>query len=158
MIQTISEWLKSAPKNELKKIEWIVSHAGRGLIKQGHPKMLQLIGVNSKAKIAINKIILSKSKLNIGETLTITVELKNNSKKTDYFILDYKVDYYRPSGKFSSKVFKGKKNQIAGSATLVVTLNLAFKDISTRKIFAGPHRVTPLLNGNESPAKSFNIS
>ncbi len=56
-----------------------VRHALRGLVKQGHPHALALLGYHVGADIALTLLRLNRTRLKLGEDLGITVELRSNA-------------------------------------------------------------------------------
>jgi 3-methyladenine DNA glycosylase AlkC len=156
-IKIFKRWIKQAPAKEKSKIEWIVKHAGRGLIKAGHVEMLKILGVHHDAEIKLTKIKVSNNHLKIGYSLIISAVLSNQDQQKHHYILDYKLDYVRPTGKKSSKVFKGLKGQIAAEEkNLPLQFKVPFKNSSIRTLYPGDHILTLILNGKS--IKSLKIS
>jgi 3-methyladenine DNA glycosylase AlkC len=158
VIKLLAQWLKLAPKKHLTKIQWIVSQAGRTLIKKGHPEMLKLMGVNHEAKLKVSRVKQSQKKIKIGESLVVQGEIQNLEKKDLSCILDYQVGYARASGKVGLKVFKGKKSTITARGSICFEFKINFSSNSLRKIYPGTHHVSLLLNGKEVAVIHLTIS
>jgi 3-methyladenine DNA glycosylase AlkC len=77
VIQTLSKWQKNTPTEHADKINWIVKHALRTLIKKGDTSALELIGISSKLKLNVSSIKLLKSKIKIGDKLHFEFSLKS---------------------------------------------------------------------------------
>ena len=68
--------------------------------------------------------------------------------------LEYRVDFARARGKTSSKVFQISETEIEDNSK-AVTRRHRFADLSTRRHYAGPHRVAVLVNGVEKAVAGF---
>ena len=73
-------------------------------------------------------------------------------------LVDLKVHYAKANGKSGPKVFKLKKVGLApgAAASFVKTLSLA--DLTTRKHYAGTHRIDAMLNGHAVALGRFEIT
>jgi hypothetical protein len=148
VIKILKKWLKQASSKDSMKIKWIIRHAGRGLVKAGHPEMLKIIGVHQDAKLKLSKVKITTTQLKIGESLVVSADLSNQEDQKQDFILDYRVEYVRPKGKKSNKVFKGPKGQIAaGELNRSLQFKVPFKNSSIRTLYPGDHHITLILNG-----------
>jgi 3-methyladenine DNA glycosylase AlkC len=158
VIDLFKRWMKEAPSHHQKKIEWIVKHAGRNLIKAGDPAMLKLIGINTKAPLLLTNVKASKKSLSIGETLLIKGVVKNPDTRSHSVLLDYEIEYYRNSGKTAKKVFKGKKANLLPQEDFTFELKIPFKDNSIRTHYSGLHKITLLLNGAKQKVINITLS
>ena len=147
VIKLLKRWSKEAPNEHQKKIEWIIKHAGRNLIKAGDPTMLKLIGVNTKAPLVLTRLASSLKTLKIGDTLIISGIIKNPDDRAHLMLLDYEIEYFKTRGKVSKKVFKGKKAKLFSKENFHFELKIRFQDNSVRTHFSGPHKINFLLNG-----------
>jgi hypothetical protein len=70
--------------------------------------------------------------------------------------LEYSIDYVRPTGKRSHKRFLlADKPVTAGTLRLQGSKRHAWRELSTRKLFPGEHRIALWINGAEMAATSI---
>jgi hypothetical protein len=143
-----------------------VKHACRTLIKQGHEKTLLAFGYNKPEDILVD-ITLSKTLVNMGDTFTISVTLNNQSNtqcnkqsnkqksKPQPLLMDYVIYHQKANGRLTAKVFKWKELVIKAGETITLTKKHSIKPISTRKYYAGEHKCSVMLNGQEQVMVSF---
>lgn len=159
VIKIFKKWLTQAPSKDSMKIKWIIRHAGRGLIKAGHPEMLKILGVHQDAKLKLSKVKVTTTQLKIGESLVVSAVLSNQEGQKQDFILDYRVEYVRPKGKKSNKVFKGPKGQIAaGELNRSLQFKVSFKNSSIRTLYPGVHTISLILNGKTSKLLKIKVN
>jgi 3-methyladenine DNA glycosylase AlkC len=154
-LKIFKKWKKELKPIHKNKIEWIIKHGGRNLIKAGHPQMLQLIGVNSKTPLKLKNPLLNKKTVKIGETVELSTLIENPDKKSHKMILDYKIYYIRPSGKQTTKIFKGNTQIIKAHQKVPLKIKIPFKNSSIRTHFAGLHQIEIYFNGN--PIKKLSV-
>lgn len=157
---------KKAHKEACKNRQRLVKHACRTLIKQGHEKTLLAFGYNKPEDILVD-ITLSKTAINMGDTFTISVTLNNQSNtqcnkqsnkqksKPQPLLMDYVIYHQKANGRLTAKVFKWKELVIKAGETITLTKKHSIKEISTRKYYAGEHKCSVMLNGQEQAMVSF---
>jgi hypothetical protein len=72
-------------------------------------------------------------------------------------MIDLAVHYVKAGGKTSAKVFKLKALNLAGGESARLQKKLSLAQMTTRKHFAGVHRVEAIVNGQAFELGSFNI-
>lgn len=142
-LRLCKQWLrKPTPQRE-----WIVKHACRSLIKAGHPECLALLGFNKSPKINISTVQLSRTTLNLGESLRFSIKLKSSTRTTQKLVVDYAVHYIKANGNPKPKIFKLKTFTLAPNEEICLSKNISFKPITTRKYYPGPHKIEIFVNG-----------
>src|SRR5690606_16001242 len=63
VLKTLKKWKAQAQGENLERIQWIIRHALRTLIKAGHPEALKLIGVNTNCKLDLSDFKMSRKKI-----------------------------------------------------------------------------------------------
>lgn len=133
-------------KNNIGKTEntdWILKHALRTLLKQGDSEALLLFGYSSINASSFSLKLMTEE-LRIGEDLQ--AELEFSIDKLSKLRLEYSIGYKRQNNKFSEKVFQISEKEFEKG-----TYNLKFKrpftQMSTRKLYAGEHYITLIVNG-----------
>lgn len=125
-----------------------VRHALRGLVKQGHPRALGLLGYHVGADIALTSLRLSKVSLKIGESLAIDIQLRSNAKEPVLACIDYAIRYADARGTAERyKVFKGVRQPLLPGEAERLVFTRDFQPRTTRRLYPGQHEVEVLVNG-----------
>jgi 3-methyladenine DNA glycosylase AlkC len=143
VIQECIQWLDNATAHT----QWIIRHGLRSLIKAGHPDVFSLLGYTDSPQVRLSKLALDKRDIKVGESLSIELGLQSAAAELQTMVLDYKVHFVKANGQLSSKVFKWKDVNLAASQTITLTKSHSFKEISTRKYYAGEHKLEVMING-----------
>lgn len=153
VIKVCKRWSKDASE----ECQWIIRHATRSLVKQGHPDVFTLLGYTEKPKILLSELQLSSSLIKLGEELTFSTELVSTAKIAQKLVVDYAIHYVKANGSRSAKVYKLKNVSLKANEKLLITKRQAFKPISTRTFYAGEHSVEVLVNGVAVIKKTFEL-
>lgn len=144
VINIAKKWI-----GKTKETDKLVKHACRTLLKQGNQEIMQLFGFGSVKNIEIKDFSFKESKINIGDSLTFSFQLKNNNKKDSLLRLEYAIYYQKANKTLSKKVFKISEKRYAKNSILTITKKQSFKVITTRKFHLGLHQVAVIVNGVE---------
>ena len=153
VIQTLTEWSQSSDTGT----RWIIGHALRSLVKQGHPDALTLLGYPSNPDITVSPITLNTSELTLGDALECRFDITSNAAEPLNLMIDYTMYYMKANGKQAPKVFKIKKTTLAPGDTITVTHRKVFKQATTRKLYPGPHHLDRLINGTTYHRADFTL-
>lgn len=132
---------------EQAETQWIVKHALRNLIKAGHPRALQLIGVARGAKVELTSFEVSPTTLRLGQTLQLNAALRSATRQAQKLVIDYAIHYVKKNGETSRKVFKLRTLELAGGAELALEKKQTVTNFTTRVHYPGRHAVELLVNG-----------
>jgi 3-methyladenine DNA glycosylase AlkC len=136
--------------------QWIIGHASRTLIKEGHIEALKLQGYDPSAPLLIEDFEVSNT-VTFGEKLTFKFKLTNTGGKTEDFLIDFVIYFMKSNGKQAPKVFKlSAKNLKAGHSVEIVKSH-PIKPISTRKYYNGKQRIAIQVNGTERVESEFSL-
>ncbi len=83
----------------------------------------------------------------MGEALEFSIELASTAKVEQALIIDYAVHHMRANGKLGAKVFKWKTLALLAGKKHSAIRRHPFKVITTRRYYAGRHRVEIIVNG-----------
>lgn len=144
VINIATEW-----KNKSDASNWIIKHGCRSLLKKGNPDVLELFDTAVGTKCSLKKFQLSKSKLCIGETLPFSFELTLNEKKPSKLRVEYFVHFKKLNGLQRKKIFKITETVFYPGIPVAFNRKHSFKDLSTRKHYAGEHMLSIVINGKE---------
>ncbi len=153
--ELVLERLKQWRSTDEGESDWVIRHACRSLIKQGHPKSFVLLGYTEKPKVSCGNLVCDK-KVKIGQILNFSF-LLNSEKNKQKVVVDYAIDFMKANGKTSRKVFKLKNLEINKGEEIDIAKSHSFKLISTRKYYAGKHHLAILVNGEEVAEFAFEL-
>ncbi|MBI9115986.1 DNA alkylation repair protein [Sanguibacter suaedae] len=124
----------------------LVRHALRTLVKRGHPDALALLGFAPAPHVSA-ELALGAAQVQVGESLGLTVTLRNDGPATTRVVLDYVVHHLRADGSRSPKVFKLTTRELAPGQTVHLDRTHSFKVITTRRYHPGTHTIGLQVNG-----------
>ncbi|NUN04672.1 MAG: DNA alkylation repair protein [Bdellovibrio sp.] len=144
-VQTAKKWLNGAPKAHEEKINWIVRHALRTLLKKGDREALKLLGYENKGKIRLQDLKVSAKAVRVGDYLEFSFVL--NSSSATQIMVDYVIHHKKSNGKNAPKVFKLTTKKMKAKETLEIKKKHSFKPITTRVYYPGTHYLEIMVNG-----------
>lgn len=154
-IHLCQQWLEEGASKETL---WIIKHGCRGLIKSGNPHLLALLGFHENTALTCQNLLLDKTTIRLGQALNFQCEIQNSSTEDCNAIIDYAVFYPRQQGKYLRKVFKLNTTVINAADSLLINKTLSFKPITTRRYYAGQHRIELLVNGRVIQSQTFELA
>ena len=141
MLKVLREWKKI--KNS--GTQWIIRHALRTLLKQGNTGALELLGY-PRAQLQVNNLQFPK-KVSIGKRIQFQFDIFSQSSKSQKLMIDYDIHYMKANGKLRSKTFKCAKKTLKAGEGITLSQKHSFKQMSTRKHYAGKHAIEIKVNG-----------
>jgi len=126
---------------------WIIRHALRGLVKQGHPDALEILGFSSVPRVRITNEELTPAALRIGGTLRFSFDLVSSSSRKQNLLVDYAVHFVKANGSAARKVFKLSSVVLSAHETVSLRGSVSFRQMTTRTHYPGIHRMQLLING-----------
>jgi len=137
--------------------DWIVKHACRTMLKAGNRRAMLLFGFADPTDISVEDLTLDRETLSTGEDLHFTFELKVDTDTACKVRLEYVIEYARPRGKTSRKVFQIREASLQpGSHT--ISRKHSFMDQSTRKHYPGEHQIHLIVNGVQMARASLELA
>ncbi|WP_155372946.1 DNA alkylation repair protein [Catellatospora vulcania] len=124
---------------------WVIRHALRSLVKQGHPEALGLLGFDHGANVAVTGFTVTPGSLPIGGQVTIAFTLTADT--TVRAAVDYVVHHAGARGPRGPKVFKLTTATLEPGLPRQVTRRHTFQHVSVRQLYPGPHRIDIQVNG-----------
>lgn len=152
LLRTLKTWNQKHPQTA-----WITKHATRSLIKQGDARSLQLLNFEKNVKCRVDNLKVTK-RIKLGERLEVSFDLVSEKKQTQKLVVDYCIHYVKQSGKLSAKVFKLKNVDLKTGECISINTSQQIKDFTTRKHFAGKHKLEILVNGEIKASSDFMLS
>ncbi|MBP9089088.1 MAG: DNA alkylation repair protein [Kofleriaceae bacterium] len=132
----------------------LLRHASRSLIKLGHAPTLQAWGLGLGLRGEV-QFALSAKRATVGTDIGLDATVTSTATKPQPLVVDYAVHHVRANGTTSPKVFKGWKFTLAPGETKVLSKRHSLKVVTTRKLYAGEHRIELLVNGQSCADASF---
>jgi 3-methyladenine DNA glycosylase AlkC len=139
-----------------KETDAIIKHGCRTLLKQGHTKILKHYGLNTTG-IVMNGFKITTPKIKTGDAVEFNFTVLNSSSKSKTIRLEYSVYYNKANEQLSKKVFKISERVFKPGETAAITRKQSFRPITTRKFYAGKHKLSLIINGEEKEAKGFEL-
>ncbi|SDR29845.1 hypothetical protein [Pseudovibrio sp. Tun.PSC04-5.I4] len=147
-----AKWLEGASKERVK----LVRHALRSNIKAAHQPTLKALGYDCEG-ISVARPWVQSEPLIYGGALRFGIELVNDTAASRDYMLDFIIYHQKANGKLAPKVFKWRKGKLEAGQMLRVDGKHSIRPITTRKYYAGEHKVCALLNGVEHPMGDFEL-
>lgn len=152
VLQLAQQWIG---KN--KETDWVVKHACRTLLKQGNQTALTLFGYGALNDVTIENFQVLTPIVKVGDSLKFSFQLVNKQAVAVKIRLEYGLYYKKANGSLSKKVFKISEKSYPKNSTTLVVKRQSFKIITTRKFYAGIHKVAIIMNGKEFDAVDFEL-
>jgi len=138
-----------------KNVDWVIKHACRGLLKQGHKEVLTLFGFTDINHIKLKNFQVDKN-VRLGESLNFQFELMTNQSSLGKLRIEFIIDFMKSNGKLAGKIFKISEGEYQQKKRRV-SKYFSFRPISTRKYYLGEHRISIVVNGVKIASRSFEL-
>ena len=153
VLDQLVKW-KDLGQQSPKELQWMTAHALRGLVKAGYPAAMAQLGYDPDIPVEV-RLAMASSEVQIGDVLEFTCDLTAANQTP--VLIDYRIEFQRPSGKTSVKVFKLKQAKV-GSRGLVIGKRHRLKgDATTFKLVPGPHKLDVMVNGRVRASAEFDL-
>lgn len=149
--------LKKWNRDKSPNMKWMIKHALRSLLKNGNTEALALLGFHEQCMITVKALSLTDKKIQMGDHLNFSIELKSTSKDDQWLMIDYVIHHMKANGSLKPKVFKLKKVKIKPGQNIIFKKEHPIKEISTRKYYLGKHEIQLMINGNLYPKVEFEL-
>lgn len=148
VLDVLSTW------GEHKHSDWIKKHALRSLIKKGDKGALRLMGVKP-VSVAIKNLQIKTPIVQLGSELEM--ELAISCDPESELNVDYAIHFMKANGQLSKKVFKLSKFKMGEAGEKTLKKKHRIEQLSTRKIYAGRHGLSFIVNGEETQVLDFDV-
>jgi 3-methyladenine DNA glycosylase AlkC len=152
VLQIAGSWKGHHPNTDQ-----IIRHGCRTLLKKGNPGVLRMHGIDPKSKIKVGLFSLSASEVKIGDDLAFRLEIRNQEAVATKFRIDYAIDFLTGTGKTSTRIFKLKEDVFVPRKTVTILRKQSFRNLTTRKHYAGKHAIHILINGQKACTRPFMV-
>jgi len=155
VIETLNRW-HYEKKQSPKEMEYITRHSLRTLIKQGNKRALTMLGFDENPNIEVKDIRLSRSDLQIGESVDIEFEIFSEDKSR--LMIDYIMHYPTKMGGYTQKVYKIKTMGVDNEVVKIVKKHHFKSNMTTRRLYNGIYKIQLQINGRKYQKLEFNLT
>jgi 3-methyladenine DNA glycosylase AlkC len=152
-VDVAKRWWTDADDNRRR----LIRHALRSLIKAGNSDALAVLGYGPDSPIEALSVSIDPPRVAIGDKIRINASLTNPTGSACGALVDIRIHFVKANGETSPKVFKGGEVEIGPGASSSLSKTVSLKQHSTRKHYAGIHRVEFLINGEPRPGAQFGL-
>jgi 3-methyladenine DNA glycosylase AlkC len=135
---------------------WLLKHASRTLLKKGHAQALANFGFGAAVTLEC-ELTLRQSDVVFGNGLDFAIRIRNTGTKPQSLMIDYAIHHMKADGSLTPKVFKWKTVLLAAGDGFALERRHAMRPITTRRYYAGEHRISVLINGTEMASAPFTL-
>jgi hypothetical protein len=136
----------------------LVRHALRSLVKRGDAHALEILGYGQAAAVEIQEVRIEPDEVPRADAVVIVFRLRSSSTHPQRLLVDLRVHYVKANESASPKVFKLKTLDLPPGGTATFKKRLSLADLTTRRHYAGKHRVEALINGAIEPLGQFIVT
>ncbi|WP_153796508.1 DNA alkylation repair protein [Foetidibacter luteolus] len=153
VMQTAEKW-----KGYSDNTDWVIRHGCRTLLKKAHGETLSFFGLaDTQDQVSVTVPVLEKDIIAIGDDLRFAFKLKVRHQQPVKLRIEYGIDYMKANGKPNRKIFKLAENVYPPGKGVAFRRYQSFKDLTTRRHYAGKHRICIIINGQEKALTEFNV-
>lgn len=157
VIEILKKWQAKAGIQHDAKINWIIHRSLRTLIKQGHPKALELVGAFQNLKIKMSPLKLSKKSYKMNDRIAFVFAIKSETKKSQKLVVDYVIHFMKSNGTTAPKVFKLKNFELKALESVSFKKSHHLKEITTRVYYPGIQYLQIQVNGKTYEKVKWNL-
>ncbi|AFM12386.1 DNA alkylation repair protein [Turneriella parva] len=141
-LKTAERWAGSSAE-----VDALVRHALRNELKKGNPRALKLFALATKTKTQIRDLKVSPAKIKIGDA--VRIEFSAVVAAAERLRLEYWVFFVKAGGSTSKKVFQITEREFEKGSRHNFSKKHRFQNFTTRKHYAGAHRIVVAVNGEQ---------
>ncbi len=154
--EVVATWLEQHLPGAPASRRALLRHASRTLIKRGDRRVLAAWGIDAPLK-GKAELFVDPPQIRLGESVQLCLNLRSTARTPIQLTIDYIVHHARADGSSSPKVFKGWSVILAPGERRELTRQHAVRPITTRRYYAGIHRIEIQANGRIIAAGHFEL-
>ncbi|QJF50878.1 DNA alkylation repair protein [Roseobacter ponti] len=155
VVARLAIWADAAEQDP-GELAWMTRHALRTAVKSGHPGALLALGYRQEAPLAVT-LSLDAPTIRIGDALAFSCEIAVTEEMP--VLVDYRISFYRPSGRASQKVFKLRQGIARPGHPFTASKFHAMKgDATTFTLHPGRHAIVLQVNGVDRAEAFFDLT
>lgn len=149
VIATAQRWKGTHPDTD-----WIVRHGCRTLIRKSIPEVMAMFGYADETDggplVTGASFTTDPAVLKLGDSCELSYALQLREGDPVRVRIEYGIDFVKARGQVSRKLFLLSDKTVPGGTHLTGTRTHRFADLTTRRHYAGTHRIALLVNGQEA--------
>lgn len=153
LFEIARQWMSGASDER----RWMVRHALRSAVKRAEAGALEVMGFGAEANVSVERVCITPRRCLIGGAVEIAFQVSNTAAINQRVLVDISVHFIKANGKASPKVFKTKTVNLAPGETVNINKSVSLAEMTTRKHYAGLHKVDVVLNGRSQPLGEFEL-
>lgn len=153
LVATARRWMKGASEERT----WLVRHALRSAVKRGDADALAVLGFAESGDLLVRNVTITPARPTIGGSVRIAFDVANNARRAQSVLVDFTIHFVKANGTATPKVFKLKSVELAPNETARFSKTISLAEMTTRRHYAGTHRVEALLNGRSEALGAFEL-
>ncbi|MDO9414919.1 DNA alkylation repair protein [Pararhizobium sp.] len=153
----VADFVNRAMVGATPERRWLLKHASRTLLKQGHRAALANFGFAETAGI-IASLAVRTPLVTFGQHADFDLLLSNESDSDAVLMVDYIVHHRKANGLTTPKVFKWKSLTLPAGKSAALSKRHAVRAITTRVYYPGEHRVEIQINGTTVASGTIDLS
>ncbi|MCB1052820.1 MAG: DNA alkylation repair protein [Acidobacteria bacterium] len=153
LLDWLEDWAQQAPPTR----QWVIRHALRSLIKQGHPRALSLLGFGDAQGLLVDSVNVSPSQVPVGQKVHFSCRCTNQTNETKAVVFDFQIHFQKARGQTQAKVFKWTTRELAPGEAVVLSKHFELAQRTTRVLYPGQHSIDALINGKPHPLGHFTL-
>jgi 3-methyladenine DNA glycosylase AlkC len=154
VVATLKRWQKSRNPDT----QWLVKHALRTLLKQGHPEALELLGYSRDARVKVEDLVVSPKRVKLGGAVTFRFHVRSQATTAQPVMIDYIMHHRKANGATRPKVFKLTTRKLKPGEVLAVEKRHSFRPIGIRPYYPGRHAIEIQINGQVHARAEFGLT
>jgi 3-methyladenine DNA glycosylase AlkC len=137
--------------------QWIIRHALRSLVKQGHAEALDLLGYGDSAAFEVKNLVIEPAAVPMGGEIKFAFTLVSQSDAPQNLMVDYIVHHMKANGKTAPKTFKLAKVVLPPGTETSLGKKHSFRPITTRRYYPGQHIIEIQINGKRCGQQAITL-
>lgn len=134
----------------------LLRHASRTLLKKGDAKALANFGFTAAKGIGAT-LTVATPVVAFGDKLGFSLTVRNEDTASQRLMIDYALHHMKANGTLAPKVFKWRQFDLPAGGSQRIDKDHAIRAITTRRYYAGTHRIEVLINGAISASADFEL-
>lgn len=153
VLDTLRKWAHSRT-NPLDRTGSLARRSLRTLLTTGHGPAFRFLGYATPPGVAVTDLQIRGGPIGIGADLVFDLTLC--ATRAEPIMVDFSIAYADgQGGQRSAKVFKLRDTNMAPGQELTITKRRPMKQLATRKLHTGEHKLAVSVNGTQMAEASF---
>lgn len=144
VMDRLVSWRQASRQSKV-ELDWMTRHALRGLIKDGHPRAMVLLGYDPNVEITCSIDVATKT-VHVDERLELICQIETQQETA--ILVDYIMWFRKSDGSQKPKVFKLKQSVARKNEPFSISKMHHMKgNATTFRLYPGAHAVELQVNG-----------